>query len=63
MPAHKATNHGEANSKDGNKPKTPKSKSTLHTPVGWYQDPTDNRQMRWWDGYKWTQDVDTTSQP
>ena len=69
-PAHKKTgveaietDHGAALNQNGTKPEPPKPrakkpKPTLHTPVGWYRDPTDASQMRFWDGYKWTQDVD-----
>ncbi|BCW07658.1 DUF2510 domain-containing protein [Arthrobacter sp. NtRootA1] len=24
------------------------------TPAGWYPDPSEPRQMRWWDGFQWT---------
>ncbi len=57
------TEHGAAPNQNGTKPEPPKpkakkSKPTLHTPIGWYRDPTNASQLRWWDGTKWTQDVD-----
>jgi Protein of unknown function (DUF2510) len=72
-PAHKTTgvkatetDHGAAPDQNGTKPEPPSPKAktpkpTLHTPIGWYPDPSDARQMRWWDGYRWTDDVDSRS--
>lgn len=31
------------------------------SPVGWYPDPADPRQLRYWDGAKWTDQVQSPS--
>ena len=45
---------------DAQTPATPDTPSTPATPViaaGWYQDPSNAAQQRWWDGTKWTEQV------
>ncbi len=62
-PAHKTMSAEAVPNQNGTKPEQPRPKAKKpkplpHTPIGWYRDPTDASQLRWWDGYKWTQDVD-----
>lgn len=35
----------------------PSKKDWMHPPGGWYEDPTDPTQLRWWDGNEWSPDV------